>query len=522
MWTATSTHQGQEDQEIRVPWRETQQGQEDPETRSGRGWWPGAHGRETRQGEEDQEVHQHGGPWTRENMEEKPTKVKKNKKRGQAEEDDQEPMKEKPAKVKKTKKSTNTEDPEPEENMEEKPTKVKKTKKRGQAEEDDQEPMKEKPAKVKKTKKSTNTEEPEPEENMEEKPTKVKKTKKRGQADDDDQEHMDEKPAKVKKAKKSINTEDSEPEEHMEEKPAKVKKAKKSINTEDPEPEENMEEKPAKVMKSQKKHKTKNAMRESDAPAPAASSSSRRSRRSQNMQFVAPPEADQARAIKKKVEYLTSFVSKIDHANLETDDLKFYIKENLTNHFGHEHLPLNIYWSRRACGVRVKTVDGVNKDPFTFSFSKSGNTKSLQLVVSVAAAAYLVLRFWLCNLLHFSKHPIILSFCNRIPPDFPKVMRSISLVVSFDWTVQADYIVREELLLGSCIDENDMALEYSQYKAAGETVLQRIWRYEAMWHHIHSDIPPEMVRFGSMICQSWVHTVKLCTLHWVTPEPGVS
>jgi hypothetical protein len=151
-----------------------------------------------------------------------------------------------------------------------------------------------------------------------------------------------------------------------------------------------MEEKPA---KSQKKHKTKNAMRESDAPAPAASSSSRRSRRSQNMQFVSPPEADQARAIKKKVEYLTSFVSKIDHANLETDDLKFYIKENLTNHFGHEHLPLNIYWSRRACGVRVKTVDGVNKDPFTFSFSKSGNTKSLQLVVSVAAAAYLVLRF---------------------------------------------------------------------------------------------------------------------------------
>ena len=501
--------------------------------------------------------------------EEKPSKAKKTQKHAQAEDDDQEPMEEKPAKVKKTKKSTNTEDPEPEENMEEKPTKVKKTKKSTNTEDPEpEENMEEKPTKVKKTKKSTNTEDPEPEENMEEKPTKVKKTKKRGQADDDDQEPMEEKPTKVKKTKKSTNTEDPEPEENMEEKPTKVKKTKKSTNTEDPEPEENMEEKPTKVKKtkkrgqaddddqepmeekptkvkktkkstntedpepeenmeekpakSQKKHKTKNAMRESDAPAPAASSSSRRSRRSQNMQFVAPPEADQARAIKKKVEYLTSFVSKIDHANLETDDLKFYIKENLTNHFGHEHLPLNIYWSRRACGVRVKTVDGVNKDPFTFSFSKSGNTKSLQLVVSVAATAYLVLRFWLCNLLHFSKHPIILSFCNRIPPDFPKVMRSISLVVSFDWTVQADYIVREELLLGSCIDENDMALEYSQYKAAGETVLQRIWGYEAMWHHIHSDIPPEMVRFGSMICQSWVHTVKLCTLHWVTPEPGVS
>ncbi|CAL1127930.1 unnamed protein product [Cladocopium goreaui] len=77
--------------------------------------------------------------------------------------------------------------------------------------------------------------------------------------------------------------------------------------------------------------------------------------------------------LQKEIKEIQSFTEALDYHNLEFDDLKFYIKEAVTQQFEFKITQLNIYWKTARCGIRMYRADGKSTDPFSFTFpSDSG------------------------------------------------------------------------------------------------------------------------------------------------------
>ncbi|CAL1147478.1 unnamed protein product [Cladocopium goreaui] len=99
--------------------------------------------------------------------------------------------------------------------------------------------------------------------------------------------------------------------------------------------------------------------------------------------------------LQKEIKEIQSFTEALDYHNLEFDDLKFYIKEAVTQQFEFKITQLNIYWKTARCGIRMYRADGKSTDPFSFTFPSDSGGHLLRLVVSVATAAHMVTSLYL-------------------------------------------------------------------------------------------------------------------------------
>ena len=99
--------------------------------------------------------------------------------------------------------------------------------------------------------------------------------------------------------------------------------------------------------------------------------------------------------LQKEIKEIQSFTEALDYHNLEFDDLKFYIKEAVTQQFEFKITQLNIYWKTARCGIRMYRADGKSTDPFSFTFPSDSGGHLLRMVVSVATAAHMVTSLYL-------------------------------------------------------------------------------------------------------------------------------
>ena len=99
--------------------------------------------------------------------------------------------------------------------------------------------------------------------------------------------------------------------------------------------------------------------------------------------------------LQKEIKEIQSFTEALDYHNLEFDDLKFYIKEAVTQQFEFKITQLNIYWKTARCGIRMYRADGKCTDPFSFTFPSDSGGHLLRMVVAVATAAHMVTSLYL-------------------------------------------------------------------------------------------------------------------------------
>ena len=99
--------------------------------------------------------------------------------------------------------------------------------------------------------------------------------------------------------------------------------------------------------------------------------------------------------LQKEIKEIQSFTEALDYHNLEFDDLKFYIKEAVTQQFEFKITQLNIYWKTARYGIRMYRADGKCTDPFSFTFPSDSGGHLLRMVVAVATAAHMVTSLYL-------------------------------------------------------------------------------------------------------------------------------